>query len=219
MKRNNFNPQMAPLRQRTGWMASAFVICLVTVICCFAFANVALASGAAGEEGHAGASLNPLSFKTDLAIWTGVVFLGLVFILGKFAFKPIVKALDDREQSMLDQVLAAEKANADARDLLQQYQQKLSDSEAEVRHMIETARADAEKVAQGIVEKAKIAAENEHQKALKEIESATDFALQELAAKSAGLATTLAGRILKEQIDPAKHSQLINGAIHQFSKN
>ncbi len=181
--------------------------------------NAAILLASEGEEATEGAGLNPLVWKSDLAIWTAVVFLLLLFILGKFAFGPIVKSLDAREQKMLDQVNNAEKANADAKELLRQYQQKLTDSEREVRQMLDDAKAQAKKVGEDIVAQARVTAEEEHQKALKEIQSASDNALADLAAKSADLATSLAGKILKEKINPADHAELINSAINEFSKN
>ena len=196
---------------------AAFWFCSVCLFCSTGLGEL-FASGH-GEEAASGGGLNPLSFQTDLALWTGVVFLGLLFILGKFAFRPIANALDLREKNMADQVAAAEKANADARDLLAAYQRKLDDSEAEVRQIIETGRADAQKISQDILDRAKAAAADEHIRALKEIESASDFALSQLAAKSAELATELAGKILKEKINPADHARLIDGALSEFSKN
>lgn len=203
-----FCRRLALSRIRTGLLALTFSL---------------IASGAllAEEAGHAaeGGGLNPLSFQTDLALWTGIVFLGLVLVLGKFAFRPIADALDAREKSMADKVAAADKANSDAKALLDTYQQKLADSEAEVRQLLDTARADAQKTGQEIVEKARAAAAEEHSKALREIEAASDKAMTELAAKSASLATGLAGKILQEKINPADHARLIDGALKEFSKN
>ena len=85
--------------------------------------------------------------------------------------------------------------------------------------MLDDAKAEAKKVGEGIVAQAKAAADEEHKKALKEIEAASDSALAGLASKSAELATELAGKILKEKINPADHARLINGAISEFSKN
>ncbi len=218
MKRNDFKTNttfLARFKRKLPLLTTILSITAFSLL----MAGVAFASAEAGGASDASA-LNPLaSWRGDLAIWTAVVFLGLVFILGKFAFKPIAKALDDREQTMHDRVAAAEKANADAKALLEQYQQKLASSDQEVSQLIAKAKEDAEKMADSIVVKAKEMAENEHKRALKEIESATDSALQELATKSADLATSLAGKILKKDIDSATHSELINGAISQFSGN
>ena len=193
------------------------------------FASAAAADSHAAEHDHADGhghgggdpsqQLNPIKFDTDTALWTAVVFVLLVVVLGKFAFKPIAQALDQREQSIADNIAAAEKANLDAKELLGQYRQKLTDAQEEVKQILDAGKKEAETAAMAIVEKAKQASESERIRATKEIEAATTGALQELAEKSATLATTLAGKIIKTKIDAAAHKALINEAIEDFSKS
>ena len=212
MKRNNFTAGV----RRSGLfgMNPNHVLGVLAGTVFFFLASASIyASGHGGEGG----GINPLSWKTDLTIWTAVVFFCLVLILWKFAFGPISKALDQREQSMEDQLERVKKANADAQELLSQYQQKLAESEEELRKILSNARDDAAKTAQAIVDQAKQAAEAERKRAVQDIQSATDGALEELASRSAELATSLAGKILKEQIDPARHAQLIHGALNSLS--
>ena len=157
--------------------------------------------------------LEPLAWQTDLAIWTAVVFVILLVLLWIFAFGPIVKALDLRERNELDRIAAAEKSAADAKDLLNQYRRKLEDSEEEVRRILNDAIIDAQKQADAVVAEARQTAADERERALKDIQNASDVALQEIAEKSAILATTLAGKIIKEELDPAKHARLIENAV------
>ena len=95
----------------------------------FSFLVMAAASGEA----------NPLEFKSDLAIWTGVVFAVLLAVLWKFAWKPIAEGLDKREKQIADQIAEAERHNQDARQLLADYQQKLAASQGEVRGILDQA--------------------------------------------------------------------------------
>lgn len=175
--------------------------------------GLGLAAEPTGEGG-----LKPLVWQTDLAIWTAVVFAILLFVLWYFAFGPIVKALDQREQFALDREAAVEKSKADAKELLEQYSQRLSDSETEVRRIISDAKQGAQKQAEAIIAEAKQFASEERSRALKDIQVASDVALQEIAERSATLATALAGKIIREEVDPAKHASLIDGAIGDISK-
>ena len=175
------------------------------------------AAYAAGGGGDLSEKLNPIKFQMDTAIWTAVVFVVLVVILGKFAFKPIALALDKREQAVADNIASAEKANVDARELLEQYRQKLADAHVEVKEILDAGKKEAEAASATILEKARQAAESERLRATKEIEAATTGALQELAEKSATLATTLAGKIIKTKIDASAHQDLITNAIQGFS--
>ncbi|MBR4833312.1 MAG: ATP synthase F0 subunit B [Thermoguttaceae bacterium] len=172
----------------------------------------------ASEHGGEEASLNPMAWQTDLALWTAVVFLGLVAVLGRFALGPIAKALDERERTEIERRAALEKANADARALLDEYRGKLDESAEEARRVVAEARVEAEKTALLIVAEAKEAASKERERALKDVEVATDGALQALAAKSAELATNLAGKILKETIDPARGERLLESAVDDLAR-
>lgn len=209
---NEFHTQKSVLRKLRTPSLSAFLVSVLY----FAETTALLASEVANNAEEA--KLDPLAWKSDLALWTAVVFLILLVVLYKFAFGPIVKALDQREKDELARVEAAERANADAKALLEEYRQKLADSEEEVRLIVSSAKKQAEKQADSIVETAKKAAAIERELALKEIQAASDVALQDIAVKSAELATSLAGKILKEQIDSAKHTELIRDAVGEITK-
>ncbi len=185
-------------------------IALFVLLCVPAFA----------AEGHGGeASLSPIDFQAETAIWTLVIFLCVVFVLGKYAFKPIVQALDAREKAVADQIASANRANEEAKNVLGQYQQKLADSKDEVREILETARQDAQRNAAGMMEKAQEEAGHIRERATKEIEAATANALQSIAEKSATLATKLAGKMIRADVKPEAHGELIRGAIQEFTKN
>ena len=159
------------------------------------------------------------TWKTDLALFSLILFVIVLAILGTFAFKPIVKALDDREKQVADNISGAERANQEAKELLSQYQDKLSEAEGEVKAIVEAGKKEAERAGDLIVAKARDAAEAERVRAAKEIESATDGALQELAARSADLAVSLAGKIIRQNLDAESHAELIQTAVSDFSKN
>lgn len=168
-----------------------------------------------------GDEINPLApsaWKQDLALWTAAVFVCLAAILWKFAWGPIVAALDKREQKIADDIAGAENANRKARELLELHQQKLDEVGEEVRAILEQGRRDAEKLGRVLIEKAKKDAEHEQQRALQRIELAADDALKELADRSAELAVDLAGRIVQQKINPKDHARLIERAIAGFGQ-
>ena len=181
--------------------------------------DVTAAEGNAHDHGHHEEGANPFAWQTDLALWSLIVFVILVAILGFCAFKPIVQALDQREQSVADNIAGAERANQEAKDLLAQYHDKLSEAEGEVKAIVEAGKKEAERAGEAIVAKARDAAEAERIRATKEIESATDGALQELAKRSADLAVKLAGKIISKDLDAGSHADLIDSAVSDFSKN
>jgi len=179
----------------------------------------ALAVAAEGGGGHGEVSLNPVApeaIQADLAIWTAVVFLILLAILWAFAWGPIKRGLDRREEAIADEIREAAESNQQARELLAQYEQKLAESRNEVRRILEEARRNAEKAGQQIVEKARAEAQGEADRAREEIEAATSSALEDIARQSATLAVELAGKIVHSQLDARSHSKLIEQAMAKF---
>ena len=177
------------------------------------------AHGAGGHGlGHGHPNTAPDEIKGDLAIFTAVLFLLLVVILRKFAWKPISEGLEKREHHIAHEIAAAEKANAEAKHLLVEYQKKLDAAQLEVRAILDEARRDAEHTAQQIGAKAKADAETEMRRALREVETAKDQALTELAQTAANQALALAGKLLQQKLQPADHARLIDEAMAKFPK-
>ncbi len=168
---------------------------------------------------HANASSqleSPEEFKSDLAIYTFLVFLLLLLILAKFAWRPIMEGLEKREQSIASKIdearLNAEKSN----ELLRQYEGKLVAATDEIRTMMADARRDAESAKERIMSEAQAAAKRERDKALSEISAAKEAALREMAQKSVDTAVALAGRIVRKQVTAADHARLIKESLDQF---
>jgi F-type H+-transporting ATPase subunit b len=169
-------------------------------------------------EAHAGPQLeDPTEIRADLAVWSLVVFLLLLAILYKFAWGPIAEGLDKRERRIAENIEAAERAGEEARRTMAEYQAKLASAADEVRAMLDEARRDAENTKQEIVAEARTAAAAEHDRQMREIRTATDSALKQLAENSATLATELAGKIIRQKLNPQDHQKLIREAVEKFA--
>jgi F-type H+-transporting ATPase subunit b len=169
--------------------------------------------------GEAGVNRNVEQWKADLAIWTFCVFLLLMFILGKFAWRPISEALERREQKIAENIASAERVADEARLLLADYERKLSGAADEVRGMLEEARRDAEHTRQQIVAEARVAAKEEHDRAIRDVNTAKDQALKELAEKSTNIAIDLAGKIVQAKLNKADHMALVQDAMGRFASS
>jgi F-type H+-transporting ATPase subunit b len=178
-------------------------------------ACVLASTGGEAEE----ISLNPLSWEwiqQDLAIWTAVVFVVLLFVLTKFAWKPLIQGLDQRERNMADHIAQAEAANQKARDILADYERKLAAAQEQVRGIVDQGRRDAEQVGRELIDKAKDEAKAEYERGVKQIDAATNAAIKELAEQSATLAVDLAGKIVQAKLNVADHARLIDQAVAGF---
>jgi F-type H+-transporting ATPase subunit b len=159
---------------------------------------------------------DPTEVSLDLATFTFVVFLLVLAILWKFAWGPISEALERREHTIAEHIAAAERSHEEAKQLLAQHEAKLTAAAAEVRELIEEGRRDAEVSKQQILAEAKAGADAERQRAVRDIESATDSALKSLAERSATLAVELAGKIVQTKLSADEHSRLIQEALAKF---
>jgi F-type H+-transporting ATPase subunit b len=207
------------------WVVGLAMVCGV-----IALAAAPLAVAAEGALEHAeqqlekaahtdpdppGAS-DPLSVDPDLAIWTVVVFVILLFVLRQFAFGPILEAIRRREGHIADQIAEAEKRHEQARQLLAEYEQKLAGAAKEVRELLDEARRDAEHTKQDILAEAKAGADAERSRALRDIEAAADAAVKSLAERSTELAVELAGKIVQAKLTKDDHARLIEEAMAKF---
>jgi F-type H+-transporting ATPase subunit b len=196
------------------WMFAVVGLAMVAPVCA---QHAAEAEAATAGEGNMN-PLDPSEFKTDLAIWTAVVFVVLAVVLKKFAWGPLAEGLDKREGHIAQQIAQAEEANRQAKDLLAGYEKKLVDAGDEVRKILEHGRRDAEQIGRQMVDKAKEEAQAEQKRAMQQIEAATASAIKELADRSATLAVDLAGKIVHAKLTSADHASLIEQAVAGFMR-
>lgn len=157
-----------------------------------------------------------LAFRPDLAVYSVVVFVLLLAVLGKFAWGPLVKALDDRERHHEETLRQAEHARAESEKLLAEHRGLLAQANDQVRGLIEQARKDAETTAESIVKKAHDEAESSRQRAERDIAHARDQALVEIWSRTADLAVSVAGRVLSRELGPEEQRRMVDVAMSEL---
>ena len=170
-----------------------------------------------GDDKHGSSGPSPLVFDIDLAIWTGIVFAVLLLVLRKFAWPAITTALDEREKNISDNIAEANAKHEEAKKLLSAHEAQLAGTADQVRELLEEARRDAEHTKGQIIIEAKKSAEQESQRALRELELAKEAALHELAQKSADAAIELAGKVVREQVTPDRQAELVREALSKLT--
>lgn len=173
----------------------------------------------AGEHGgHAATSDAPPLLNVDVgsAVWNLLIFLVVLFILGKFVWPQILAGLQARESRIRNDLEGAERANRDAKLLLADYQRQLDEAQSKVQEMLAEARRDAERVGAGIVEEAKSDAERQRQRALADIETAKSVAMTELANQTSDLAISLARQVVGRELNPNDHAELIRQSLERI---
>jgi F-type H+-transporting ATPase subunit b len=152
------------------------------------------------------------------AVWTLVIFLLVIVVLGKFAWGPLLSGLQQREE-FIRRSLEEAKADREASEArLQEYEEKLAEANAEAAAIVEKGKSEGENLRAGIEEKARDEADKMVDRARREIELAKRTAIKDLYATSSSLATEIASRIVQRELQPADHEKLIADSIDELGK-
>ena len=139
-------------------------------------------------------------FSFGLFIWQVVIFVGLIFLLKKFAWKPILDAVNEREQGIKNALESAENARNEMQNLQSDNQRILQEARAERDAMLKDAREMKEKM----VADAKNEAQEQGQKMIDQakaaIESEKNAAMADLKSQVATLSLSIAEKILKDEL-------------------
>jgi len=143
--------------------------------------------------------INDFSFGLFI-YWQVVIFVGLIFLLKKFAWKPILDAVNEREQGIKNALESAESARNEMQNLQADNQRILQEARAERDAMLKDAREMKEKM----VADAKNEAQEQGQKMIDQakaaIESEKNAAMADLKSQVATLSLSIAEKILKDEL-------------------
>ncbi|KAF2511307.1 F0F1 ATP synthase subunit B [Flavobacterium foetidum] len=139
-------------------------------------------------------------FEFGLFFWQVLIFVGLIFLLKKFAWKPILDAVNTREQGIKDALLSAENARKEMENLQADNQRILNEARAERDAMLKEAREMREKM----IADSKIEAQAQGQKMIEQakaaIENEKNAAMAELKSQVSTLSLSIAEKLLKEEL-------------------
>lgn len=140
-------------------------------------------------------------------------FVVLLFILRMVLYRPLLEILNQRKETIESQVKEAEMINQEARDLREQYQQKIADAHKEAQKIIQDASVYADRMREELLLRAKEEANRIVLLAQKDVEQEKSKAFSEVRTHLAGLAVSIAGKVLEESLDPSVHEALVKDFI------
>jgi F-type H+-transporting ATPase subunit b len=157
-----------------------------------------------------------LAPNPGLMIWVLVTFAVSVFVLAKFAFKPIQKALDERQQLISESIDAAERTREESTKLLGEYREQLAAAKQEAGSIVEGAR----KVGDELQAKAKADTEAKRQQELdlikSQVRAEVEKAMSELRTGVAELTVEATRKVLGNALDESTQRQLVEQAVEQL---
>jgi len=170
-------------------------------------AVVAGLPSAASEGGAGGAAL--LTPQVGTIFWTFLTFIALVLLLGRVAWKPLLGAIDAREQSIRDTIEQARTDREQAEALVAEQRELLSAARRERAEAVDQGKKDAEKVKSEILDEAR----RQRDQVLKESQAQVDAGLRkarsELRDSAVGLAILAAEKLLAKNLDDATQRRLV----------
>lgn len=169
---------------------------------------------AAAEGGGGGL----LSVDATLLWATLVIFALFAWVLGKFAWGPLLKIVDEREKSIREQVEAAERAAAEARDTLAKHQELLRDAGREREEILSRALKEAEQARLELVAKARAESEALLKRGQEQMQREREQALGELRSQVADIAVEAASRIVKSSLSDEAQRRLVDEYIQALPR-
>jgi len=151
-----------------------------------------------------------------LFIWTIVTFLVLLALLAKFAWRPLLQALESRQERIRKSLEDAERARQELERLQQESAKMMQQARIEAESIVTQTRADAERLREELKQKAKDEADKILRNAQQQIQLQTRQAIQQIRHEVADIAVLLASKLLERNIAKEDNARLIDDTLKQI---
>lgn len=154
--------------------------------------------------------------RWDTGIYSIIVFVCVFLVLAKFAWKPMLQGLNEREASIRTALDQAERTRKEAAEQHAKLQAQINEGANKVREMMEEGRRDAIALKEQMMAEARTEIQAERDRVRREIDTAKDAALEELWAKSVQLATQLSSKAIRRQLTVDDHRRLVDETLAEL---
>ena len=159
-------------------------------------------------------------FSLGLFFWQAVLFIALILLLKKFAWKPILDSVNDREEGIKNALDSAEKAKLEMENLQADNQKLLKEARAERETMLKEAREIKNKMIEDAKDEAKEAADKLVAQAQASIESEKKAAIADLKSQVANLSIEIAEKVVREELsNKDKQVKLVESMLSEATLN
>lgn len=160
------------------------------------------------------------NFSLDLFVKQTILFLVLIFLMVKFAWKPILTALNDREESIQGALDAAEEAKKEMANLQADNEKLLKEARVERETMLKEAREMKAKMIEDAKTEAKVEADKLIERAQGAIDAERKSAIADLKSQVAALSVEIAEKVVKNELsDKQKQLSLVDDMIGNATLN
>jgi F-type H+-transporting ATPase subunit b len=156
--------------------------------------------------------------ESGTLFWTILTFVLLMLILKKFAWKPILKTLSDRENKIKVALYQAEQDQKEAEKLLADQRKLLEKARMESVQIINDSKKSAEASRKELLEQARIEADRQLERAKQEIELSKDAAIDEVKKYATDIALLAAQKVVGDTLSREQHLNLVDKYVKQLSQ-
>ncbi len=146
-----------------------------------------------------------------------IAFLIFIWLLKRYAFGPVIRTLDARADRIRESMQTAERIERDMAETQRRNQEVLDEARREAQGIVTRSREAGDELLARAREEATAQRERELERARQQIRADTEQAKEELRREFADLAVMAASRIVRQELDPAKHMQLIQQTLAEAS--
>jgi F-type H+-transporting ATPase subunit b len=155
---------------------------------------------------------------TGLIIWTIVTFLCLVFVLGKFAWGPMVKTLNEREAHIRRSIEEVDAAKISASQMREQYEKDVARGQEKIQTLLAQAAVDAQKLREKLMQEAeeegaRLRAANQRQ-----LEEEKEKVLRDIRKEVAGISVLAAEKLVRHAMSPKAQDELLQSFFEDLDK-
>ena len=176
-------------------------------------ASLLTAGPLVAQEAEAHEPVNLLSPNTGLMFWTLLIFLVLLFVLGRFAFKPLTAAVEARERALEEAIAAAKRDRDEATKLLEEQRHGLDLARVDAQKLIAEARTTGEQLRTEMLMQTK---EQQHallERARIEIDLERKRALADMRREAVELALAGASKVIERNLDDQTNRKLVESFL------
>jgi F-type H+-transporting ATPase subunit b len=156
------------------------------------------------------------AWAMDLGIWTLVVFLVLLFVLSKFAWKPMLQGLEHREQAIHSALHEAQQARDEAQRLKSQFEEQMSKANDQARGVLDEARRAAERTTAEMIAAGHKKIQADQERFQREMTLQYEQARRDIQTQVAQLATLVASKVIRRQVNADDQRQLVDEAVAEL---
>ena len=160
---------------------------------------------------------NPLIQVTPgLMIWTIICFLITLYVLKRYAFGPIQKAIDERRDRIRQSLEEADHAREEARRLLEEHRKLIASAQTDAEEILGEARRVADANERRMKEELETDRQRRLEETRKQIEAETRRALEQIRVEVVDLSMLAESKVTRKSLDDADHKRLIEEAVGEL---